>query len=82
MHGHEVMSEILGKLHGSQISFIHEIYALTSIFSLIVNDTYSYEREKMMGSRVMNIVRDKHENKECSDDFEAFKSLSELPTPL
>ena len=76
MYGHEVMSEMLGKLDGSQISFIHELYGLTAIFCLIVNDIFSYEREKGMGNRVMNTVRDKHKNKECSDDFEAFqKSL-------
>ena len=49
---------------------------LAAIFCLIVNDIYSYEREKMMGNRVMNTVRDIYENKECSNDFEAFqKSL-------
>ena len=76
MYGHEVMSEMLGKLDGSQISFIHELYGLTAIFCLIVNDIYSHEKEKIMGNRVMNTVRYKYENKECSDDFEAFeKSL-------
>mgnify|MGYP002803392059 CR=1 FL=1 len=77
MYGHEVMSEMLEKLDGSRISFIHELYGLTAIFNcLSVNDIDSYEREKMMGNRVMNTVRDEYENKECSNDFEAFqKSL-------
>jgi hypothetical protein len=76
MYGHEIMSEMLGNLNGKQMSFIHELYSFTSIFCLIVNDIYSYEREKIIGNRVMNTVRDKHQAKECSDDLEAFqKSL-------
>ena len=76
MYGNEVMSEMLGKLNGTELSFIHELYGMTAIFCLIVNDIYSYEREKILGNRVMNTVRDKRESNECSDGLEAFqKSL-------